>query len=261
MASIVDVRGLHFRYGRNPTSSHNDSWILRDVDLAIESSATVGIVGESGSGKTTLVRLLCGLLQAGKGTAEFEGRGIADWLDGDPALFRRKNQLVFQSPANSFDPRMRIRQSLAEPVKATERRRVDVEEMTGWLAEVGLGREVLSRYPHQLSGGQLQRIALARALSVNPSVLYADEPTSALDVSVQAQILNLLMELRAEHGLTLVVVSHDLAVVSRICQHLVVMKDGEVVEQGNATAVLQNPASDYTVRLIAAAQAVSLVTP
>ena len=131
--------------------------------------------------------------------------------------------------------------------------------MTGWLAQVGLSGEVLPRYPHQLSGGQLQRVGVARALSVGPEVLYADEPTSALDVSVQAQVLNLLMDIRAELGLTLVMVSHDLAVISRVCEQVIVMKDGRIVEAGPMTEVLSNPSEAYTADLIKAARAVSLI--
>lgn len=262
MAPLIEIRELHFRYGgsRKPHMRlGDDDWTLKDLSLSIERTATLGIVGETGSGKSTLVRLLCGLLPAGSGFVSFNGRRIADWLGDTPREFRRQNQMVFQSPASSLDPRMRARQSLAEPVKAIERRSPSTEEMETWLAQVGLGPEVLPRYPHQLSGGQLQRIALARALSVRPSVLYADEPTSALDVSVQAQVLNLLMDLRVRLGLTLVMVSHDLAVVSRMCERIVVMKDGEIVEAGATVDVMRAPGSAYTAALIEAAQAVSLI--
>ncbi|WP_026876887.1 ABC transporter ATP-binding protein [Jiangella gansuensis] len=252
MAPLVDVQDLSFRYGGHLP------WVLRSVGLSVEQGAAVGIVGESGSGKSTLVRVLCGLVAAGGGTVGYEGRDISDWLARDPRAFRRQNQMVFQSPGSSFDPRMRIRRSVGEPVRALERRRVSEAELTEWLALVGLDRTILDRYPHQLSGGQLQRIAIARALSVNPSVLYADEPTSALDVSVQAQVLNLLMDLRARLGLTLVMVSHDLAVVGRVCEQVVVMRNGEIVESGPTAAVMHQPAADYTRSLVAAARAVSL---
>ena len=130
--------------------------------------------------------------------------------------------------------------------------------MSGWLERVGLSNEVLTRFPHQLSGGQLQRVGVARALSVGPEVLYADEPTSALDVSVQAQVLNLLMDIRSQLGLTLVMVSHDLAVISRLCEQIVVMRDGEIVESGLMTQVLSAPADPYTAALIESARLVSL---
>jgi ABC-type dipeptide/oligopeptide/nickel transport system ATPase subunit len=154
---------------------------------------------------------------------------------------------------------MSIRKSLSQPVRAIERRAPSDEEMVGWLERVGLTDEVLPRFPHQLSGGQLQRVGVARALSVGPDVLYADEPTSALDVSVQAQVLNLLMDIRADLGLTLVMVSHDLAVISRTCEEVIVMKDGHIVESGPMTEVLSNPADPYTAALVQSARSVSLV--
>ncbi|HLT98095.1 MAG TPA: ABC transporter ATP-binding protein [Acidimicrobiia bacterium] len=254
--SLVEARGLNFRY---PSVRGADVWTVHDIDLAIERGASVGIVGESGSGKSTLIRILCGLLVHQEGTVQFDGRSLGDWLEREPRELRRRNQIVFQSPRRSLDPRMTIRKSLMQPVLAIERRKPGEDEMTGWLAQVGLSGEVLPRYPHQLSGGQLQRVGVARALSVGPEVLYADEPTSALDVSVQAQVLNLLMDIRAELGLTLVMVSHDLAVISRVCEQVIVMKDGRIVEAGPMTEVLSNPSEAYTADLIKAARAVSLI--
>lgn len=253
---LVEVSGLHFRY---PTErGRNRGWTLKDLNLTIEKSSSVGIVGESGSGKSTLVRILCGILTHQKGDVDFDGRPLKDWLSDSARELRRRNQIVFQSPRRSLDPRMSIRKSLSQPVRAIERRTPSDEEMTGWLTRVGLTDEVLPRFPHQLSGGQLQRVGVARALSVGPEVLYADEPTSALDVSVQAQVLNLLMDIRKQLGLTLVVVSHDLAVISRICEDVIVMRDGEIVESGRMTQVLSNPADPYTAALVEAARTVSL---
>jgi ABC-type glutathione transport system ATPase component len=197
-------------------------------------------------------------LEHQKGDVTFDGRDLRDWLRKEPRELRRRNQIVFQSPRRSLDPRMSIRRSLSQPVRAIERRAPTDQEMIGWLERVGLGDELLPRFPHQLSGGQLQRIGVARALSVGPEVLYADEPTSALDVSVQAQVLNLLMDLRVELGLTLVMVSHDLAVISRICENVIVMKDGLIVESGPMTDVLSRPKDPYTASLITSARAVSL---
>jgi ABC-type glutathione transport system ATPase component len=228
------------------------------LHLSIEAGSSVGVVGESGSGKSTLVRILCGLLVHQKGEVVFDGRELKDWLGKSPRELRRRNQIVFQSPRRSLDPRMSIRRSLGQPVRAIERRVPTDEEMVGWLQRVGLTDEVLPRFPHQLSGGQLQRVGVARALSVGPEVLYADEPTSALDVSVQAQVLNLLMRLRAELGLTLVMVSHDLAVISRICEEVIVMKDGRIVESGPMTEVLSHPSDPYTAALVQSARSVSL---
>lgn len=255
--SLIEVRDLHFHYP-NARGRGETQWALEGLDLSIERSSSVGVVGESGSGKSTLIRILCGLLIHQRGEVRFDGRDLKSWLAEDPRELRRRNQIVFQSPRRSLDPRMSIRRSLKQPVLAIERRSPSDEELVEWLAQVGLTEEVLPRYPHQLSGGQLQRVGVARALSVGPEVLYADEPTSALDVSVQAQVLNLLMDIRAELGLTLVMVSHDLAVISRICEQVIVMKDGHIVETGPMTQVLSRPADPYTAALVKSARAVSL---
>ncbi len=250
---LLEAHQLQFRYDRA-----GSSLALKGIDLEVEPGRAVGIVGETGSGKSTLIRLLCGLLPATSGSVGYDGRPVADWLRTAPREFRRRNQLIFQSPANSFDPRMRIGRSLIEPIRALEGRTPGDGELEEALARVGLGPDIVERYPHQLSGGQQQRIAIARALLPRPEVLYADEPTSALDVSVQGHVLNLLMRLRAELGLTLVMVTHDLAIVSRVCERIVVMKDGEIVESGSTADIFRNPASPYTRSLLAAAEAVSL---
>lgn len=255
--SLVEVTGLHFRYPGARQSS-GEGWTLEDLHLSIEKGSSVGVVGESGSGKSTLIRILCGLLRHQQGEVAFDGRGIGAWLAEDSRELRRRNQIVFQSPRRSLDPRMSIRRSLKQPVQAIERRAPTDDEMVRWLNQVGLTEEVLPRYPHQLSGGQLQRVGVARALSVGPEVLYADEPTSALDVSVQAQVLNLLMDIRAELGLTLIMVSHDLAVISRVSEEVIVMRDGHIVEAGPMTKVLSEPSEAYTAKLVGSARAVSL---
>jgi peptide/nickel transport system ATP-binding protein len=251
---MLEVQNLSYSYSRRA-----EGWELTDVSLAVPGGSSIGIVGESGSGKSTLVRILCGLQDLQRGDVRFAGKPLQDWLSKQRAReFRMKNQFVFQDPASSFDPRLRLGTSLAEPVKSLERRSPSGDEMARWLEEVGLVPEMLRRYPHQLSGGQLQRMAIARALSVSPEILYADEPTSALDVSIQAQVLNLLMELRRSHKLTLVLVSHDLAVVSRLCDSVVVMRDGRVEETGVTARVLSEPRTSYTQELVTAAAAASL---
>lgn len=252
MSCIVETDRLCYQYRTA------QAWTLHDVDLCVERGSTLGLVGESGSGKSTLIRLMCGMLAAPPGSVSYMGRDVDDWLRHDGRVFRKQNQLVFQNPASSFDPRMRVATSLAEPIRAIERRSPSTSELVHRLKQVGLDADVLDRYPRQLSGGQVQRVAIARALLVGPHVLYADEPTSSLDVSVQAQVLNLLMELRRTLGLTLVVVSHDLALVSRICDQVAVMLEGSIVEAGPTTEVLRHPATSYTTQLLAAAELVSL---
>lgn len=261
MTDLLEVDGLYFNYQTGSRRRDvNSKWTLRDISVTITAGSTVGVVGESGSGKSTLVRLMCGLLVPSKGSISFDGRSVRDWLSEDRREFHRRNQIVFQSPASSLDPRLRIKTSLSEPTKALEKRKPEFTELRGWLQDVGLSGEVLSRYPHQLSGGQLQRIAVARALSVRPEVLYADEPTSALDVSVQAQVLNLLMGLKRQHGLTLMLVSHDLAVVARLCERIIVLKDGQIVEEGETAQVMTDPKTEYTRTLVAASRATTLAT-
>lgn len=255
---LVGVDKMFFHYPRAKITASGGGWTLHDISLAIQLKSTVGIVGESGSGKSTLIRVMCGLLHHQQGTVRFNGKDMSEYQGDGANELRRQNQIIFQNPRRSLDPRMTIRRSLTEPIRALQGRSPDDEELTASIKRVGLGPEVLSRFPHQLSGGQLQRVGIARSLSVNPTILYADEPVSALDVSVQAQVLNLLMDLRDQMGLTLVMVSHDLGVVSRMCEEIIVMRHGRIVEAGRTAAVLSRPESDYTAALLKAARAASL---
>lgn len=257
MSAFVEVSGLHFRYGSGRRTAGED-WTLADINLRLEKGATLGIVGESGSGKSTLIRLMCGLLRPARGELTFDGRPVSDWLSSDRNAYLARNQIVFQNPRRSLDPRMTVGRAMAEPVRALERREPDRAELIASLARVGLPAEFLGHHPHQLSGGQLQRVAIARALSVGPAVLYADEPTSALDVSVQAQVLNLLMDLRESLGLAMVMVTHNLAVVARLTENIVVLNKGRIVEAGPTHEVLGRPQNAYTAALVAAASDVSL---
>lgn len=256
--SLVEVSDMSFYYPRASLGPNNEGWTLKNISLDVLPQSTVGVVGESGSGKSTLIRVMCGLLRHQRGNVRFDGSDISELKGRDVLELRRRNQIVFQNPRRSLDPRMTVRRSLSEPIRALQDRTPADAELVTWLERVGLGREVLPRFPHQLSGGQLQRIGIARSLSVNPTILYADEPVSALDVSVQAQVLNLLMDLREELGLTLVMVSHDIGVVCRMCAEIIVMRDGIIVESGPTDAVLGAPESDYTRALLHAARAASL---
>ena len=257
-APLVAVEQMSFHYPRARITASGAGWTLQDISLAIAHKSTVGIVGESGSGKSTLIRVMCGLLRHQQGNVQFNCKDIAEHQGDGANELRRQNQIVFQNPRRSLDPRMTIRRSLTEPTRALQNRTPDDDEIVSSIKLVGLGPEVLSRFPHQLSGGQLQRVGIARSLSVNPTILYADEPVSALDVSVQAQVLNLLMDLRDQMGLTLVIVSHDLGVVSRMCEEIVVMRHCHIVEAGRTSDVLSRPSTDYTATLLKAARAASL---
>jgi peptide/nickel transport system ATP-binding protein len=199
---------------------------VKDVSFAVARGETFGLVGESGSGKSTVLRVLSGLNRDWSGSIEIDGRRIGPKRD---KAFFRQVQMVFQDPFGSLHPRHTVDQILSEPLAI--HRIGDAEaRVRRALEDVGLGPRFRFRYPHQLSGGQRQRVAIARALILEPSILLLDEPTSALDVSIQAEVLNLLARLRAAHHLTLILVSHNLAVVAHLCDRLAVMNAGTIVE-------------------------------
>ena len=223
------------------------------VDLSIATGEAYGLVGESGSGKTTLARCLLRLVDASAGRIEVAGRDVTNARGAELRALRREMQVVFQDPVGSIDPRVRVVDAVAEPLR-THRRSSSREieaQVAELLDEVGLARAYMSRRAHELSGGQCQRVAIARALALRPKLLVLDEPTSALDVSVQAQILNLLSELRREHGLTYLLISHDLGVVRYLCDRIGVMYLGRLVEEGPADRTLEAPAHPYTRALLA----------
>ncbi|MET8472293.1 ATP-binding cassette domain-containing protein [Streptomyces sp. NPDC006422] len=224
---------------------------LRGVSFSVPRGQRFGIVGESGCGKSTLLRILAGLDRPTSGTVEIEGRDITRLRERRLRFVRERLQLVFQDPMSSLDPRMRVGDIIAEPLVAqgVGGRKERVAEL---LEAVGLGAEAARRYPHQFSGGQRQRISIARALAPRPGILVADEPVSALDVSVRAQVLNLIADLVDELDLTLVFVSHDLSVVRHVCDHVAVMRAGEIVESGPTERLYDDPQHPYTRRLIAA---------
>ncbi|WP_454049946.1 ABC transporter ATP-binding protein [Cellulomonas sp. Marseille-Q8402] len=234
------------------TRSFGATRALDGVDVRVEAGRSLGIVGESGSGKSTLLRLLLGLDSPSSGEVRYRG----ELLDRrDRGLLRRLRadvQPVFQDPRSSLDPRMRIGAVVAEPLRSLRVPGDHRARVAAVLESVGLDPDVASRYPAQFSGGQRQRIAIARALAPSPSVLVADEPVSALDVSVRGQVVELLQRLAREQGLTLVLVSHDIAVVARLCEQTVVLHHGRVVEQGGTASVLATPQQPYTRRLLAA---------
>jgi oligopeptide/dipeptide ABC transporter ATP-binding protein len=221
------------------------------VDLELARGEALGLVGESGSGKTTLARVVVGLQEPTAGVVRFEGQTIEGRRP--PALARRI-AIVFQDPYASLDPRMTVRQALSELVRAHRLvPRAGVEERCRELVSlVGLAPSSLDAYPHQFSGGQRQRIAIARALALEPDILVADEPVSALDVSVQVTVLRLLADLRSRLGLTMLLISHDLAVVQHLCDRVAVMYLGRIVEQAPVDLLFGDPRHPYTRSLLAA---------
>lgn len=246
MRTVLTASGAGAAYAKGAPLS------IRDIDLVVEAGTALGIVGESGSGKTTLARMLVGALDPTVGTVTVNGKA---WRDVDPGDAERSRvQYVFQDPYGSLNPWMTGVQAVAEIVRTTRRvskwrSRSIAEEL---LASTGLTSEAMQRRPSSLSGGQRQRVGIARALATEPDIIIADEPTSALDVSVQAQILNLLLDLQRTRGLGLVLVSHDLGVVRHLTDEALVVYQGQVIERGATHDLLRNPTDDYTKLLVAA---------
>lgn len=223
--NLIEVEDLRVRYGAFEA--------VRGVSFTLGKSEILGIVGESGSGKSTIAKTLIGLEKP------FSGR---------IAIGAKSMQMVFQDAVGSLNPKLKVGSALAEVVKVAKSRRTPGE----LLEMVGLSPAVLDQYPRELSGGQCQRVSVARALACTPEVLIADEPVSALDVSVQARILNLLRQLRRELGLSILLIAHDLAVVKNVCDDIAVMEKGVFVDQGPADEVFANPQSAYTRKLLSA---------
>ncbi len=222
---------------------------LEDVSFTLRAGESLGLVGESGSGKSTVLRALTGLAPLSRGRIVLDGAPVA--TPRRQAFFTAV-QMVFQDPYASLHPRHTVDQILAEPLAIN--RIADAEKrIVAALGEVGLGPSYRFRYPHQLSGGQRQRVAIARALILRPRIVLLDEPTSALDASVQAEILNLLETLRGELGLSYILVSHDLAVVAHLCERLIVMRQGRVVEETTAAALRDGSVTTATTRAMLAA--------
>jgi ABC-type dipeptide/oligopeptide/nickel transport system ATPase subunit len=244
---MIEIEGLTVRFGTGRRMVE----AVRDVSFRVERGGSFGLVGESGSGKSTVLRTIAGLAPAAEGKVRIAGhelgtrRGLAA---------RKAVQMVFQDPYGSLHPRHTVDRILAEPIAIHKLGDAD-KRIDQALRKVGLGPQFRFRFPHQLSGGQRQRVAIARALILEPRVLLLDEPTSALDVSVQAEILNLLKRLRAEHALTYILVSHNLAVVAYMCDRLAVMNRGRVVEELDAENLRRGEArQDYTRQLLLASQ-------
>jgi peptide/nickel transport system ATP-binding protein len=227
--------------------------VLHGVDLRLGRGETIGIVGESGSGKTTLGRALLRLVEPQAGAIVFDGQDITHLSEPEMRPFRRRMQMIFQDPMASLNPRHTIRRILVEPMLlhglATNAAAAETQVL-GFLARVGLPPVVLDRNPHELSGGQRQRVGIARAVLLRPDFVLADEIVSGLDVSTQAQVLTLLRELSVEFGLAMAFISHDLSVIRAVCDRVIVLKDGRVVEEGRCDAVFASPKAHYTRALI-----------
>ncbi len=225
--------------------------VLNNISFTLNAGEIIGIAGESGAGKSTLLRIAAGLEEPQSGMVKFFGEPIPFRKPRSLRQYYRRIGMVFQHPQDAFNPRWPLYRSIAEPLRVQKRRPMQIQQQVVELsAQVGLSRDLLRHYPHQLSGGQLQRAAIARALIANPEILFLDEPTAALDVSIQAQILNLLKQLHRQFRFGMVFVSHDLPVLRFIAHRLIVMKQGHIVEQGSTEAIIHQPISPYTRQLI-----------
>ena len=228
---------------------------VNDVSFTLKAGETLGIVGESGSGKSTLGRSVLRLVEAAEGRVVWQGGDLLKLSDEAMRKARRDMQIIFQDPLASLDPRMTVADIIAEPLQIAEPNltRIErLEEVQKVMAAVGLAPEMVNRYPHEFSGGQAQRIGIARAIITRPKLMVCDEPVSALDVSIQAQIIQLLNRLRSEFGLAMIFISHDLSVVRLVCDKVMVLYLGRVVESGSAADVFNRPQHPYSQALLSA---------
>jgi peptide/nickel transport system ATP-binding protein len=259
MSALLAVHDLQVRYPRPGRfalrAGGRPSWVdvVHGVSLDIERGETVAIVGESGSGKTTLAMALCGLVPVHSGEVRFDDRVLQRDSDHRLSPDRKRVALMFQDPVGSLSPRMTVRKSLAEPmlIHRVAGRDPD-QEASRLLSLVGLSEDLANRYPHQLSGGQARRVAVARALALDPELLIADEPTAGLDVSIQGEVLNLLSRLQAEMGLGILVITHNLNVVRHVADRTAIMYLGRFVEQGDTQRIFGQPRHPYTAALLSA---------
>lgn len=260
MTIPVKIEHLFKTYTRRRLLGKNwEKPVLKDVSLTLEENHVLGLVGESGCGKSTLCKVLLGIEKPTSGLVTANGKDVARLSKSEFKKLRRVMQVVYQDPYSSLDPRMNVRQILSEPLDIhglKKDRRERNEFLKELLAAVGLSETQLERYPHEFSGGQRQRICIARALALDPKILVADEPVSALDVSVQAQILNLLKEIKKSRRLSVLFVTHDFAVARFLCDDIAVMYRGRIVERAPAEDLFTRPQHPYTQALLSAVPSV-----
>lgn len=254
--ALIEVKGLQKDYRlKQGIFSYNLLHAVKPIDFTLHKGRTLGVVGESGSGKTTLGMMLARLTSATKGSIVFDGVDLTKLSSAELRPYRSRIQIIFQNPYASLNPRFTIGQILMEPMQIQHIGANDDERASMAMAmieKVGLGGDTFGKYPHEFSGGQRQRIAIARCLTMKPEIIVCDESVSALDVSVQATVLNLLLDLQEEFGLSYLFISHDLAVVKYMADEMVVMNQGEIVEQGSAESIYAQPSHPYTRKLLAA---------
>lgn len=244
--SSVTVDEVSKKFGHGARVNH----VLDSVSFTVEQGRSVGLVGESGSGKSTIAKIVCGMYRLEKGRLNIAGTSISPG-QRFPAAAQDAVSFISQNPFSSFNPRLSIGQSLTEAISPlTTRPAPQRQNIVAWLERVGLPADSMTRYPHEFSGGQRQRLAIARGLIRRPAVVVADEITSALDMSVQVQVLKLLAELRREYSFSMLFISHDLSVVRTVCDDVMVMQNGTIVERGASHDVLTSPSHPYTQQLL-----------
>ena len=254
MAALVETRGLTKRFSQGFFSSQKTT-ALDDVSIFIEPGETVGLVGESGSGKSTLALSIARLLHVDSGQIFFDGDEITEFTTSKMRPLRKELQFVFQDPYSSLNPRMSVKAIISEGIRLHRGlpNKTEIEdEIANILTTVGLDKDSMRKHPKEFSGGQRQRIAIARALAVEPKFLICDEPVSALDMSIQAQILNLLKTLKKERNISMLFISHDLAVINFLCDRAYIMKSGQIIEQGKVDTIFNSPKERYTQDLLSA---------
>lgn len=246
---LIQTKNLK-KYFKTPKG---DLHAVDDINLTIEKGHTLGVVGESGCGKSTLGRSILRLIEPTSGEVLYNGKNILNYNFNEMVNIRKKMQIIFQDPYASLNPRMTVSQIIAEPIKVckTLTNKVDIDNKVYELMEtVGLAERLVNTYPHELDGGRRQRIGIARALALDPEFIVCDEPVSALDVSIQAQILNLMMDLQDDRGFTYMFITHDLSVVKHISDEIMVMYLGQCVERASSQELFNNPMHPYTRALL-----------
>ena len=250
--NILEIKNLEVEYKTAKISGNKTVRAVNNVSLSVKKGETYAIAGESGCGKSTLAKAIMRLVPVKSGKILFKGTDISEYDKKELKNYRKKVQMIFQNPYSSLNPKMTIRRTLSEPLLInTDLSKSEIsKEVEKIIVKVGLDKKHLELYPHEFSGGQRQRIAIARALILNPEVIIADEPVSALDASIQAQILNMLNDLKKEFNLTLIFISHDLSVINFLSDRVGVMYFGELMEEGTKDEIFDSPAHSYTKTLL-----------
>ncbi len=253
MENLIEIKNVYktFESKANAFSKNTiKTNAVENVSFDIKKGEIKGLVGESGSGKTTVCNMILKLTDISKGTILYKGEDITKFNKKETKDFRKHCQMIFQNPYSSLNPKMKVFDILKEPLDVYGFKKDATKKILEMARNVGLTEYDLKKYPHEFSGGQRQRIAIARALILNPEFIVADEPVSALDISIQAQIINLLIDLKNEYNLTYLFISHDLNVVSYLCKNVVILNKGKIEEEGIVEDVFNNPKTEYTKTLI-----------